>query len=49
MFKNEKHLNDGRARVISSRTNQTPFKNNTLFSFLNIYDLNVQNVTKNDV
>ena len=41
--------NNDHARVLSGRTNQFVLKTIPLFSFLNIFDLNMQNVTQNDV
>ena len=41
--------NNGHARVLLGRTNQTRLKTIPLFSFLNIFDLNMLIVTKNDV
>ena len=38
--------NNGHARVLLGRTNQTRLKTIPLFSFLNIFDLNMQNMTK---
>ena len=41
--------NNGYARVLSGQTNQTRFKTIPLFSFVNIFYLSMQTVTKNDV
>ena len=41
--------NNDHTRVLSARTNHLALKTIPLFSFLNIFDFNTQNVTKNNV